>query len=123
MVRAAARFGVTIDYFLRDTIAIDFVQPTIAPSASSSESHYRLFGQKLRYLRTRRNLTQSDVAVQLALASHSHISFLEIDKKEPSPELVIQIADLFQVTTDYLLLDAIPVELADAPPVNNDSSQ
>jgi DNA-binding XRE family transcriptional regulator len=32
-----------------------------------------------------------------------------MERKEPSIDLVVQIADVFGVTTDYLLRDSIPV--------------
>jgi len=50
------------------------------------------------------------VASQLALAGHAHVSYLETDSKEPSLDLIVRIADLFGVATDYLLRDTIPVE-------------
>jgi len=53
---------------------------------------------------------------QLGLSSaHAHISFLESNRKEPSIELLLKIADFFQVTTDYLLNDAIPIERVEKP--------
>ncbi len=72
----------------------------------------RLFGAKLRYLRTQQGLTQEDLARQLGLARQGHISNLEMSRKAPSIELVVQVADLFGVTTDYLLRDTVSVESA-----------
>jgi DNA-binding XRE family transcriptional regulator len=39
---------------------------------------------------------------------------LETGRSEPSIELVLMLADIFGVTTDYLLRDAIPID--DASP-------
>jgi transcriptional regulator with XRE-family HTH domain len=49
------------------------------------------------------------LAHQLEHITHTHISHLEADRKEPSIDLVLRIADVFGVSTDYLLRDAIPV--------------
>lgn len=54
---------------------------------------------------------QADLARQLGLRTQAHISLLEAGHKEPSINLVLRIADLFGVTTDYLLRDDIPVSL------------
>jgi transcriptional regulator with XRE-family HTH domain len=70
----------------------------------------RLFGDKLRYLRRQHRLTQTDLSRQLDLASQAYISDLEAGRKIPSLDLVVRIADLFSVTTDYLLRDELPVE-------------
>jgi transcriptional regulator with XRE-family HTH domain len=71
----------------------------------------RPFGEKLRYLRNRRGISQTELAQQLQLASHSHVNNLEAGRREPSLDLVIRAARLFEVTTDYLLRDAVPTEM------------
>jgi transcriptional regulator with XRE-family HTH domain len=43
---------------------------------------------------------------QLGLKSQAHISLMEAGQSDPSIEMVIQLADLFGVTTDYLLRDS-----------------
>jgi transcriptional regulator with XRE-family HTH domain len=63
------------------------------------------FGRKLRELRKKRNLTLNQLAKELEFETHSYLSALESGKKQPSLGLVIKIAKLFKVTTDYLLLD------------------
>lgn len=81
----------------------------------------RLFGEKLRSVRRLRHLTQAAAAQQIGLATHSHISYLEAGKSEPSLEVVMRTAALFGVTTDYLLLDSIPTNpplVTDAPLVD-----
>ena len=42
-----------------------------------------------------------------------YISNLEAGRKAPSLELVVRVADLFGVTTDYLLRDSIGIEASD----------
>ncbi len=54
-------------------------------------------------------MTQREVAAVLGLAAHSYINALETGKKKPTIELVVQIARLFQVTTDQLLLDELEI--------------
>lgn len=67
------------------------------------------FGKKVRYLRRQQGRTQADVSEALS-ASGSHISNIEAGRKAPSLDTVIRIADIFRVTTDYLMRDDIPVE-------------
>jgi transcriptional regulator with XRE-family HTH domain len=70
----------------------------------------RLIGEKLHYLRLQQGLTQVDLARQLGLASHSHVAKVEAGEDTVSLSLVIRIARLLSVSTDYLLRDALPVE-------------
>jgi transcriptional regulator with XRE-family HTH domain len=109
VIRLADIFSVRIDYLLRDDIPVDQPKPHQAQETPSQQSPPQLFGTKLRQLRQDRNMTQSVLADRLALTSHSHVSFIESQRKEPSINLVLQIADLFGVTTDYLLRDTIPI--------------
>jgi transcriptional regulator with XRE-family HTH domain len=70
----------------------------------------QLFGDKLRYLRIQRHLTQKECAELLGLARHSHISNLESGRKTPSLELVRVIARQFAIPIDYLLRDTIAID-------------
>jgi transcriptional regulator with XRE-family HTH domain len=110
VLRVARYFGITTDYLLRDTIpaTADTAQTTTyaAPEARFPQR----FSAKLRHLRKQRGMTQDDLARQMSFWTQAHISLLELGGSEPSIEFVLQLADLFQVTTDYLLNDAIPVE-------------
>lgn len=60
------------------------------------------FGYRLRELRKGKNLTQSQVARRLNL-SKTTISGYENNIKTPSLEVLIQLALLFGVTSDYIL--------------------
>jgi HTH-type transcriptional regulator, competence development regulator len=60
------------------------------------------FGKRLRFLRKKRNMTQKDLADRFNLGE-STIGMYERDEREPSFEFVRQLADFFNVTTDYLL--------------------
>lgn len=67
------------------------------------------FGQKLRALRTQRNLTLADLATRLGYDSHSYLSEVESGKKTPSTELVLKVSRTFGVSTDELLKDELEV--------------
>lgn len=106
IVRAAAVFGVSTDYLLRDTIPVDTKQ-AMSTRPNDVDQTFRMehFSQVLRQLRLQRNLTQAQLAQQLGLQTHAHISHLEAGRHEPSLELFLQIADFFGVTTDTLLYE------------------
>ncbi len=59
-------------------------------------------GEKIRYLRLKNNLTSRELSKALNI-SESSISLYENGKRKPSIELIIKIADYFNVTTDFLL--------------------
>ena len=60
------------------------------------------FGDRLRNLRTERNLHQSELGELLDL-SPSAIGSYERNLREPSYQHLVKIADLFSVSLDYLL--------------------
>lgn len=60
------------------------------------------FGERLRQLRTERNLHQSELGELLEL-SPSAIGSYERNLREPSYQHLCMIADLFNVSTDFLL--------------------
>jgi transcriptional regulator with XRE-family HTH domain len=68
------------------------------------------FGEKLRALRERRSLTVRQLASMLGINSHSHIVGLEAGKHKPSADLILKIADLFEVSTDQLMRDELEVD-------------
>jgi transcriptional regulator with XRE-family HTH domain len=70
----------------------------------------RFFGEKVRYLRTTHDIVQVDLARQLSLATHTHISQLEKHRTTPSLNLVVRVALFFGVTIDYLLRDDLPID-------------
>lgn len=59
-------------------------------------------GQRLRDLREKYNFSQNKLARQLNVAP-SLISAYERGERMPSPAKLIQLADLYHTTTDYLL--------------------
>ncbi len=60
------------------------------------------FGDKLRTLRKNNKMTQQELANRLNLAK-SMISHYETNDRFPSYDVLIKIAGIFRVTTDYLL--------------------
>lgn len=66
------------------------------------------FGNKLKELRTQSGLTQKQLADRLGLTK-SVVSYYELQERYPSPDVLIKLAKIFGVTTDYLLgLDSKP---------------
>ena len=61
-----------------------------------------LIGDRIRTARLRRDWNQSDLARALH-KPRQHISLIEQGKQQPRAELLIEIADVLGVTTDYLL--------------------
>ena len=59
-------------------------------------------GNKLKTLRIQRQMTLKDVACRVGV-SKSIISAYENGSRRPSYEMLIKLARLFNVTTDYLL--------------------
>ena len=59
-------------------------------------------GERLATLREGKSLTQNELA-QLTKISRSRLSLYETNKREPDLETIKQIANFFEVTTDYLL--------------------
>lgn len=60
------------------------------------------FGDKLRALRTEAGMTQTDLAKRLNITK-SVVSYYELQERTPSPDVLIKLADIFHVSTDYLL--------------------
>ena len=60
------------------------------------------FGNRLKNLRLRKHMTQSDLAERLGVTK-SVISAYETGLMMPSYDILIKISRIFRVTTDYLL--------------------
>jgi transcriptional regulator with XRE-family HTH domain len=63
-------------------------------------------------------MTQGELAQRIGLASHSHIAKIEADQDPVSLNLVIRIAQLLDVSTDYLLRDTIPLDAPTQPTIS-----
>lgn len=60
------------------------------------------FGARLKELRTQAGLTQQQLGELLGVTK-SVISYYELQERTPSPDVLIKLAGVFHVTTDYLL--------------------
>ena len=72
--------------------------------------------EKIKVLRKQRKWSQGDLADKLGVHI-THISRIETGRYPPSLKLLKKIAELFEVTTDYLLYDSVdnvgPLNLGD----------
>lgn len=60
------------------------------------------FGSRLKGLRTQAGLTQLQLAQRMGITK-SVVSFYELQERTPSPDVLIKLAGIFRVSTDYLL--------------------
>ena len=67
------------------------------------------FGEKLRTLRQRHQLTLRELGDRLAV-SNTFVLSIEQGKKSPNAEMIIKIADVFGVTADQLMRDELEVD-------------
>ena len=61
-----------------------------------------ILGERLKILRTAKKMSQKELAERIGIAK-SVISFYESGDRLPSYDVLIKIARIFNVTTDYLL--------------------
>lgn len=94
-------FAVQVEYLVREKLPEHAVEEQ--QRGARKEIGVQFFGPNLARLRVQAGVTQVQLAEQLRLAAHAHISFLESGKKQPSIELILRVADRFGVTADQLL--------------------
>jgi transcriptional regulator with XRE-family HTH domain len=68
------------------------------------------FGEKLRTLRHRQGISLRDLATQLGFQSHAHVARIERGEKTPSADVILKIAELFQVSLDQLMRDDLELD-------------
>jgi transcriptional regulator with XRE-family HTH domain len=66
------------------------------------------FGEKLRALRERHNMTQDELG-KLSGFKRDYITSIEIGRRKPNSQALIRIADIFGVTLDQLMRDELDV--------------
>lgn len=85
-------------------------------------------GSRLAFLRDQRGLTQEELATSLGI-SRAALSHYEKNRREPDTETLGKVADLFQVSIDYLVgrtnhaqttLDADVRQFSDALELSDD---
>ena len=59
-------------------------------------------GDRIRILRKEKRLTQKQLAKMLGV-QNSIISFYEVGDRMPSPEILVKLAAVLHVSTDYLM--------------------
>ena len=78
------------------------------------------FGNRLKQLRIDARLTQQELANQIGLTK-SVVSYYELQERSPSPEILIKLAKIFHVSTDYLLgLDVKTAQHLDVSGLTNE---
>ena len=60
------------------------------------------FSEKIKALRTASKMSQRELAARLGIGK-SQISYYENGERFPSADILVKTADIFRVTTDYLL--------------------
>ena len=60
------------------------------------------FGEKLKRLRKEAGLTQTELAKRLNVTK-SVVSYYELQERNPSPDVLIRLTEIFHVSADYLL--------------------
>jgi transcriptional regulator with XRE-family HTH domain len=66
------------------------------------EYNRKIFGERLKYLRSEKGIGQNLLAKELQV-SNASISYWETGKQEPCAEAIFKLADYFNVSADYLL--------------------
>lgn len=107
VVRLSMLFQQPTDYFLWNTIPVEAARTSTIKPRAITEQPMKLLGTKLRQLREQREWNQTELTRQLGLSHPGYVNKLEAGRRAPSLDLIVQIADLFGITTDYLTLDTI----------------
>ena len=61
-----------------------------------------MIGEKLKRLRQKKKLTQTEFANKIGISRGTYAHY-EINKRQPDYQTLIKIADFFNVSTDFLL--------------------
>ncbi len=61
----------------------------------------RAFGERLKELRTAKDVTQKQLAEQLNVSGNT-VHCWECDKQEPSMAMLLKLSEIFEVSLDYL---------------------
>jgi len=61
-----------------------------------------MVAERVKYLREQKGMTQADLAKQLGI-TRSSVNAWEMGISVPSTQYIVEIANLFKVSTDYIL--------------------
>lgn len=64
-------------------------------------------GKRIKSVRKKRKMTQIQLA-EKTFISESYMALIELDKRNPSTDVVIRLAEVLNVSADYILFDDIP---------------
>lgn len=67
----------------------------------------KTIGNRIREARKKNGLTQAQLSGK-AFISESYMALIELDKRNPSTDVVIKIAEALEVSADHLLFGDIP---------------
>jgi predicted transcriptional regulator len=70
--------------------------PRLLPSAKETIMHAASLGEQLRDWRTRRRMSQMDLALDTDMSTR-HLSFIETGRSKPSSQMLLRIADRLEV--------------------------
>lgn len=76
-----------------------------------------MLAERLKFLRSRKSMSQADLAQVLKVAQQTVASW-EKGKSSPNYDILLKIADYFHVTTDELLGRKIPASTVEVQPSN-----
>lgn len=65
------------------------------------------FGRRIKEERNRMKMTQEQLAMELNI-SHVHMNRIETGKEGCSIDLLLELSEIFDVSTDYLLTGRLP---------------
>lgn len=92
--------------FFNESTTLILLLTIIAQNTSKLNKESRCeiveFHKKLKELRTQAGLTQQQLGSQIGVTK-SVVSYYELQERIPSPEVLIKLAAVFHVSTDYLL--------------------
>jgi len=77
-----------------------------------------MLGEKIQRLRKEKGLSQEELAAQLTV-SRQAISKWELNESIPEMENIVQLSNLFEVSTDFLLKEDIENEKANEPTIKS----
>lgn len=110
IAQMAVFFQVSIDWLIRDDLAVELVKEFHNPASFDTSSLLTLFPLKLKYQREQRGWTQVDLAQRLGTRTQAHISYLEAGEKASSVPMLERIAEVFDRRIDYFVFDSIAAD-------------
>lgn len=81
-----------------------------------------MISERIRYLRERSDLTQSELAKRLNI-TRSSVNAWEMGISVPATSTIVQLSEIFHVTTDYLLLDNDTPDMVNIAKLNQEEKQ